>query len=607
MPRLTIVADRINNSYDTTTWERLTAVKSRILRLWNTAPPSIRICCIKFAQRVVLAQTVAGEQDLRVGYVQCLATMNEADRPHLQRGDVLRVHAGMVPPNHPLLEPQTLEAEATGLLDRMLGVLQENSVDALLVDATLNCLSILLRSRPTTYNRILNAVLNFNPLKLANSPATPKNRVFIRSMEKTTRSLLGHLAKRDPHNPNTVRIHQHLERLNRSRIEIFDEAGRKRPYAEQGDALDTAKRQKMLPGPAAAVPELHITPLKPGPHSLADVFTFVTNSTIKSFDVTVVPADMVAKISVVSLVQVDPSLLARAVQGVRDRLASFKEVQPSMLNPDTAPLGVEEDDEDEYDPDDYAAEDTEQILNKLDGASPDDRVQKMEAAALALGSFALPSPSPITPELTLKAGQGTLQRVFDMTKTLDEPAPKKSKAGLNRLASSSFDRDSWITLITRLATRASSGLEDIEVKDEADNKSLTKSLASVTRESLYTYVLEDFRKRIDIAVSWLSEEWYNDQLEKQRGSHAPLHYNTWALKVIDGLLPYLTPQDKVLTRFLSELPELNAVMLARVKSLCRDPSMVQLALTSLLYLVMMRPPIREVALDTVQDIWTECK
>lgn len=56
----------INNSYDTATWERLTAVKTRILRLWDVAPPSVRICCIKFAQRVVLAQTVAGEQDSRV-------------------------------------------------------------------------------------------------------------------------------------------------------------------------------------------------------------------------------------------------------------------------------------------------------------------------------------------------------------------------------------------------------------------------------------------------------------------------------------------------------------------------------------------------------------
>lgn len=68
--------------------------------------------------------------------------------------------------------------------------------DALLVDATLNCLSILIRTRPNTSNRILNTVLNFNPLKLANSPMTPKTRVLVRSLEKTTRMFLTHLLRR---------------------------------------------------------------------------------------------------------------------------------------------------------------------------------------------------------------------------------------------------------------------------------------------------------------------------------------------------------------------------------------------------------------------------
>lgn len=60
----------------------------------------------------------------------------------------------------------------------------------------MNCLSILIRTRPSTSNRILNAVMSFNPLKLANSPMTSKTRVLVKSMEKTTRMLLIHLIKR---------------------------------------------------------------------------------------------------------------------------------------------------------------------------------------------------------------------------------------------------------------------------------------------------------------------------------------------------------------------------------------------------------------------------
>ncbi len=66
----------INNSYDADTWERMTAIKSRILRLWESPSPSIRICCIKFAQRVVLAQTHAANTDQRVRFLPRVALLS---------------------------------------------------------------------------------------------------------------------------------------------------------------------------------------------------------------------------------------------------------------------------------------------------------------------------------------------------------------------------------------------------------------------------------------------------------------------------------------------------------------------------------------------------
>ncbi len=74
--------------------------------------------------------------------------------------------------------------------------LTDRNSDAVLVDATLNSLSILIRARPHIANKILNVILNFNPLKQANSPMTPKIRVMVKSMEKTTRALLVHILKR---------------------------------------------------------------------------------------------------------------------------------------------------------------------------------------------------------------------------------------------------------------------------------------------------------------------------------------------------------------------------------------------------------------------------
>ena len=325
---------------------------------------------------------------------------------------------------------------------------------------------------------------------------------------------------------------------------------------------------------------------------------------------------------------------------------------------------MDEDEDDDYEPDFYAAEDTEQILNKLD-SSPnrgdvglEDGTRKQfeimaevaDPSSLApIGGFQLAVPPPLDPELAARASQVAASRLFGSLSGLDDGAAtaasgtaRKSRAGINRLAASSYDRDSWLTLITRLATRGTAGLEEMEEGTSrgqshdvaGDSKALVAQalqaggssmpLGAAVREMLFHYVLEDFRRRIEVAVAWLCEEWYNDQLTKRRhgagaassgaGAGDPreashpgeaLHYETCALRLVDGILPFLSPQDKVLTRFLAEIPELSGVLLGRLKSLCSDPTKMQLALTSLLYLVIMKPPAREAALDAVAGIWTE--
>jgi symplekin len=265
-----------------------------------------------------------------------------------------------------------------------------------------------------------------------------------------------------------------------------------------------------------------------------------------------------------------------------------------------------DDDDDDYEPDFSIAEDTEQILNKLDTAS----IEFVEPplTEVAIGPFTMPPPPPLTVEEVSEIGKNTLSRVFGTMQALDESVSKKAKSGFNRLAASSNDKEAWVTVITRLATRSIAGLDSTNSEIKVEN-GVTRhhgSLNRSIRDALYLYVVEDFRKRIDIAVAWLCEEWYNDKMQIKTNSRSPSHYETWVLKVLDGIMPYLDARDKFLTRFLSEIPGLNQEMLERVKGLCRDPAMVNLALTSLLYLVMMRPPARELALDAVEDVWMTC-
>jgi symplekin len=252
---------------------------------------------------------------------------------------------------------------------------------------------------------------------------------------------------------------------------------------------------------------------------------------------------------------------------------------PGVLDANTTPLDV--DDDDDYEPDFQPAEDTEQILNKLDNASSPSLEQDV-----SIGPFVMQQPPPLTTEEVKEIGQGTVSRMLGVIQTADNPAARKGKGGINRLAASSYDREAWITVMTRVATRAPAGLEGaVNAKAEDDSRSLTNrhlSLGDMIRESLYLFVLEDFRRRIDIAVGWLSEEWYNDRIQSGNGSSSAPHYERMVNKLLDGIIPYLDARDKVFTRFLSEIPDITLDVLDRVKGLCRDPERIGLAVNSLL-------------------------
>jgi symplekin len=121
-----MLVNSINNPYDGPTWERMLAIKSRILQIWDSAITGVRICCIKFAQQVVLAQTAGPDAEPMVQSVLITSDTWTNVLP-FQRDAPVDVSLSLVPENHPLIPPRNLEAEASGLLDRVLGIFQENT------------------------------------------------------------------------------------------------------------------------------------------------------------------------------------------------------------------------------------------------------------------------------------------------------------------------------------------------------------------------------------------------------------------------------------------------------------------------------------------------
>jgi symplekin len=199
----------VSDPNDAQNWQLMAGIKTNILRRMDAAAPGVRICCVKFLQQVVLAQT-PGNPDPRVSSAAYQTRMQPTHV--LQRSDPNDISLSLVPRDHPLIPYSSLEAEGHGLLDRLLdiihgdhrldgqsrtgGTLLTDHSDGLLVTATLNSLGMLVHRRPNAANKILNSVFNFNPLKLANSPMTPKNKVIMKSIERTTRALLVNIMKR---------------------------------------------------------------------------------------------------------------------------------------------------------------------------------------------------------------------------------------------------------------------------------------------------------------------------------------------------------------------------------------------------------------------------
>ncbi|KAJ6257719.1 hypothetical protein Dda_7507 [Drechslerella dactyloides] len=483
--------------------------------------------------------------------------------------------------------------------------------DAPIITAILNSLPALVKGRAAISNKILNILMAYNPIAIAAKSMVFKERFIARSLEKTLRMILTHLARASSQGPHATKIQQQIQRLIQAKSEFSIEVPKSNKRVMTGTETDSVKRTKY-----ARNDEGEYTPTPPPPTiqvqpsngtTYKTLFTLTGDQALSNFDVSQLPIDMAAQITLATMFSVNQEALEASVAAVRQRLASLVQAA-AKIPPTSQPQAPQlDDDDDDYTPAEGNNTGTQAPRIGTEGVvyseDSDDSYEikdlvptTAESKAAAMDLVKMPD---LSPAQIQEACEGTLDRMFETISTLDKPA-KKERAGFSRLAAASWDRDSWITVLSRLSTRGLSGI-DADIQAVAtENRMHYETLSSQIRQKLYLYIMGDFRTRMDAAVSWLNEEWYNDKLQalaaRKDEDMTPLEpqYAKWMAKVMDGIFPYLETTDRnIFLRFLSELPAIPAAVLGNIRGLCLDPERSNLGFLA----------FQQEVLDIVEELW----
>jgi symplekin len=120
-------------------WQQMMAIKLNIMGRMDSAPIAIKICCIKFLQKLVQVQTPGVIADPRVRTSEGSESVELTTK---QRPDQNETSLAIVPRQHPLLPLANLEAEGAGLLDRLLSVFQDPTLYVQSQDGPGKCLQL---------------------------------------------------------------------------------------------------------------------------------------------------------------------------------------------------------------------------------------------------------------------------------------------------------------------------------------------------------------------------------------------------------------------------------------------------------------------------------
>ncbi|ODV82069.1 uncharacterized protein CANTADRAFT_43976 [Suhomyces tanzawaensis NRRL Y-17324] len=503
---------------------------------------------------------------------------------------------------HSLIKYSNMEYEAVNLLDLLLKTFSNNVIVAPLITATLNHFIIIMKRKPQYVTKILNMVENYdtNAKFQSNYQSLEEFKLAKKYVDRIFRVFLFHILRNNlvPTNyQNTLnkKMNQLVERGNdirKKNIFVINEPNiRKRKF---DGFLNPTKKIKTLDYKNL--------------YCLNDI-----NSDLNNFDLTSVPQHILTQMVVTALKKASVNKVTKALEIISERYTD------AILGPGVA---IKKEDADEDDDDDDVGENyNPETVYTLPPPTDLSFQEKKEHISIIIKNFfkLANNPNGISPEE---------EKVGDAEEGINKE--------LTKTAINSWKKDSWLVLLTRLATR---GMRSAVLQEDEDNEAekspdakANEEMSDMIRTAIFDYFLDNIHSRIDLIIEWLNEEWYSEkvfneeiQIRKAKAQKAvkqeasddaivdtpPVEtakvetpiYNKWAGKVLDSMIPFLEPNDrKIFIRLLSDLPYLNEDLVGRIKSLCLDPVRIKIGFLSLQFLIMYRPPVKDVCLKILTQL-----
>ncbi|KAF8003725.1 hypothetical protein HF325_001173 [Metschnikowia pulcherrima] len=507
-----------------------------------------------------------------------------------------------VAPQHTLIKAPLMESEAAALLDVVLKTLKNDILITPLVTATFNHLSVLVRRKRQFVDTIIPVLEAFDSTTKLQSNYEPVESFKLSSkyVDRTLRVLFNYMSKLQLIPP---KFQGAISRKLAILTARGDEIRRKNIVLES--AADASIKKRKFEGFVTTSKKLKTFDYK-NLYCLTDI-----NQELNNFDFSSIPQNILVSMALTALTRASTPKLAKALEIISARytnaIKDLAAVDPEVKKE----LKLDEDDTSETREMDYNPETT----YTLPAPKTLSFQQKKEHVNLIVKNFF---------ELANKK-DGTAEAARDET----------GNSELTKVAINTWREDSWLVLLTRLATR---GMHTIDSKDKesADIKN-NEQLSDIIRKALFDYFLANIHERIDLVIEWLNEEWYNEKVmneqvvreevtqrltalyksnpylisdleqsirdEVEKTEIGTPVYDLWGQRVVDAMIPFLEPTDrKVFLRLLSDLPSLNREMIDGIKSLCADPARSKLGFLALQFLIMYRPPVKPACLDVLRDL-----